>query len=211
MDHANQRSLCPAAEKKCYNCSKTGHFARMCQASKKQFVSQEQRRPPARTMAKYLSVGKKTDKENEKDNSSDSDFVFKTETTSKSILPTIPIQINGIKGKAEADSCSTANIIDEERFELLQNALKRELKLKPANTNVYAYGQDKPIPLIGSFEAEVKSIKHWQDNNCMFSDCQRKYEIKTTPQSRHKCKVRGPEDNKRSTSSEHLRYPNFCE
>ena len=158
MDHENQRSLCPAAEKKCYNCSKTGHFARMCQASKKQFVSQEQGRPPARTMAKYLSVGKKTDKENEKDNSSDSDFVFKTETTSKSILPTIPIRLNGIKGKTEADSCSTANIIDEERFELFQNALKRELKLKPANTKVYAYGQDKPIPLIGSFEAEEESI-----------------------------------------------------
>ena len=30
--------------------------------------------------------------------------------------------------------------------------------MKPANTKLYAYGQEKPIPLVGSFEAEVKSI-----------------------------------------------------
>ena len=68
------------------------------------------------------------------------------------------MRINGIKGQVEADSCSTANIIDEERFGLLQNALKKKLKLKPANTQLHAYGQEKPIPLVGSFEAEVESI-----------------------------------------------------
>ena len=30
--------------------------------------------------------------------------------------------------------------------------------MKPANTKLYAYGQEKPIPLVGSFEAEVESI-----------------------------------------------------
>ena len=30
--------------------------------------------------------------------------------------------------------------------------------MKPANTKLYAYGQEKPIPLAESFEAEVESI-----------------------------------------------------
>ena len=34
-----------------------------------------------------------------------------------------------LKAKVEADSCSTANIIDEERFKLLQNALEKKLTL----------------------------------------------------------------------------------
>ncbi len=28
----------------------------------------------------------------------------------------------------------------------------------------------------------------------MFLGCQSKYEVKTTPQSRHKCEIRGPDD-----------------
>ena len=65
--------------------------------------------------------------------------------------------INGVKGKVEADSCSTANIIDE-RFEFLQHALEEKLEVKPVHTKSFAFGQDKPVPLVGSFEAEVESL-----------------------------------------------------
>ena len=81
-----------------------------------------------------------------------------TTTTTKSSLPTVQVRINGIKGQVETDSCSIANIIDEERFGLLQDALKKKLELKPTNSKLYAYGKEKPIPLVGSFEVEVESI-----------------------------------------------------
>ena len=134
------------------------HFARMWRAPKKQPAFPKQKNPSSKIMAKYLGDGKAEEDKSQKDNSSDSDFVFMTTTTAKSSLPTVQVRINGIKGQVEADSCLTANIIDEERFGLLQDTVKKKLELKPANSKLYANGQEKPIPLVGSFEAEVESI-----------------------------------------------------
>ena len=76
-------------------------------------------------MAKYLGDGKAEEDKSQKDNSSDSDFVFMTKRTAKSSLPTVQVRINGIKGQVEADSCSTANIIDEERWPASECSEKR--------------------------------------------------------------------------------------
>ena len=45
-------------EKKCYNCLKTGNFARMCQAPKKQPAFPKHKNPSSEIMAKYLGNAK---------------------------------------------------------------------------------------------------------------------------------------------------------
>ena len=62
--------------------------------------------------------------QSKQDSSSDLDFVFQTKTNSgrKRILPTVGVKINDVKGQVEADSCSTVNIIDEEKFQRLQSS-----------------------------------------------------------------------------------------
>ena len=104
----------------------------MSRAPKKQPAFPKHKNPSSKAMAKYLGNRKAEEDKSQKDNSSDSDFVFMTKTMAKSSLPTVQGQINGIKGQVEADSCSTANIIDEERFGLLQKGLKKKLTLKPS-------------------------------------------------------------------------------
>ena len=96
------------------------------------------------------------------DSSSDSDFVFHTKTnvsSKRAILPTVEVKINGVKGHVEADSCSTVNIIDEEKFQRLQNASTNRIKLVTTNTEVYPYGQEKPLPLVSCFETEIESLR----------------------------------------------------
>lgn len=59
----------------------------------------------------------------------------------------------------EADSCSTANIIDEHKLEKLQSSLKNKIKaLHPKDTQLFAFAQKEPIPLAGRFDAEIESI-----------------------------------------------------
>ena len=50
--------------------------------------------------------------------------------------PTVAIKINGIKGHVDADSCTTSNIMDERRFELVQRKAKDKLLLVISGTIV---------------------------------------------------------------------------
>lgn len=100
--------------------------AKVCQAEKRQ-PTFRQRRVSIRNNAKYISEKKPKAEQAQDDNTSASDFVFKTRTSKPSkVLPTTPVRINGIKGQVEAETCSTANIIDEERFELLKMLWRRK-------------------------------------------------------------------------------------
>ena len=72
-------------------------------------------------------------KQNKTPSSSDSEFAF--QVSSKSYEPpTVEVKINGVKGRMEADSCSSANVIDESRFNKLQSWLADKITLKPTET-----------------------------------------------------------------------------
>ena len=90
-----------------------------------------------------------------------SDFVFHTKTKAPNkrvILLSVELKINRVKGHVEVDSCSTENVIDEEKFQRLQNASTNRTKLATTNTEVYLYGQEKPLPLVACFETKIESL-----------------------------------------------------
>ena len=70
----------------------------------------------------------------------------------------VEVCINRLKGKMEADSCSTANIMDEHKFKKFQSALEEKISLQPTNTQLYAFAPKEPVPLIGCFNAEIESV-----------------------------------------------------
>ena len=58
----------------------------------------------------------------------------------------------------EADSCSTANIVDEHKLEKLRRSLKNKIAARPTDTRLFAFAQREPVPLVGSFDVEIESI-----------------------------------------------------
>jgi hypothetical protein len=84
----------------------------------KEKAFQQQGKPCLNNTAKQLCENKASQKQDTGEDSSDSDFVFQAVMPCK-VLSTVQVRINGIKCQVEADSCSTANVIDEERFQLI--------------------------------------------------------------------------------------------
>lgn len=142
--HPGPRSRCPASGQECRSCKKKGHFSVKCMLKKKQ----ETGNPPRKnTHARQVQ---------ENTEQSDEDYAFSIADGKE--RPTVKVEIGGVKGKADADSCASTNVMDEHQFSTIQRASTEKLELSPADNNLFAYGQTQPLPLAGRFQATIKSI-----------------------------------------------------
>ena len=172
--HGGPRSSCPASGKTCAVCSKKGHFARQCKSNE---ANKKQQHPDqsSHQSSRYYKPFKKRYKQkahqvSDPQQDSDSDHVFKlhSEGHHTSQTPMVSVRLNGVKGKMDADSCATANIIDEVTLSKIQAKLTRKIELKPATTNLYAYAQQKPIDLVGCFDALIGNARTGQETTAEF-------------------------------------------
>ena len=154
----HDRSLCPASGKECMNCHKKGHFKKVCKSTQ-----------TAQTKPKYYNQRHSAAHIQGSDDSSDSAFHI-NDKQSSSPSPTVKIRINGVKANMEADSCSTANIIDETKLNLLQNKLgeNNQITLDPPDTTLYGFAAKEPVPIKGCFTANVESVQTGRKTTAKF-------------------------------------------
>ncbi|PFX19139.1 hypothetical protein AWC38_SpisGene16462 [Stylophora pistillata] len=114
------------------------------------------------------------------DSSSGSDFVFQLQPSipQSGSAPTVHVLINGINSKMETYSGPSAIILDEKKFQKLQDALKQKISLQPTDTKLYAFAQKDPVPLLGRFDAEIEGISTGKKTVTQF------LVVKGTPMSR---------------------------
>ena len=147
--HSKDRTTCPASRQECRKCHKFGHFERVCRSNTKS-NTQTQRKTQS---ASHIST-------EDCDSSSDSAFRISTNNYAQPSA-TVKVRINGIKANMDADSCSSANILDEIKFNILQDKLDQKnehITLTPADTKLYAFANKEPLPLLGCFNASVQSV-----------------------------------------------------
>ena len=136
--HIKTDPKCPARGKKCRKCKKENHFEKCCKA--KPFGKPNQNR---REKIRAVDVD---------ENDSSDDYIFTV--SSQHMKGDIRVDIGGITIPVIIDSGATVNIIDRNMWEYTKER-KVKCNNKLTNKKVYAYGNDKPLTVAGSFTADV--------------------------------------------------------
>ncbi len=151
--HNGGRNMCPAAGQECRQCHRKGHFKQVCR-NKPQYA-----RHVGDEASSETAVSTHED--------SDSDFSFAISSSGHQ-RPTVKVAINGVKGKMDADSCSSANVMDEKQFSTIVSSSSVPIKLHPVDRELFAYAQNKPIRLVGKFYGTITSISTGKSTEAEF-------------------------------------------
>ena len=147
---------CPTWGKTCHGCGKLNHLQSICNSSKqRQGRRQFQRRPRRQDKSRVNKVEQESD-----GSGSDGEYVKQV---------SVEYEINYIKGTVKqaqektmvkvmfsVDSGSSVNLIDEERFRLINKRSKTKLKLKKSKVKLFGYASKQPITVLGSFDAVLE-------------------------------------------------------
>ena len=126
---------CPALNEICKHCHKKGHFARVC-----------------RSKSNSTKVNALDDRDG--DESTDEEYTYRITLHSMrdKMQPLTEITIGNKTVTCLIDSGAGVNVIDTSSFNQLKN-----MHIQPTSKKIYGYRSSKPLPVVGKFEAEVKS------------------------------------------------------
>ena len=135
---------CPAKGKTCNYCHKQNHFVVVCMKKKRK----EQR-------IKQVRDNSNDDSEIESDaQSTDSEHAFGIQINKiRTKQPKVDISVNGRKCRMLVDTGSTINLLNE----TILNKMKTKPKLSKPDTDAYAYGQKRKLPIKGKFTGTIET------------------------------------------------------
>lgn len=158
---------CAAYGETCRKCGKQNHFARMCRSNAD---DRDDIKPRASGAGKSRVDQIQS---SDSDSSTSDEFVQTIETvrsTKKSAgkprqkinnidsYPTlVKLALNGVKTQMAVDSGASVNIMDEKRFQKIQERSVTKLHLRKCKTKIYGYASNKSIALAGKFDTIIEN------------------------------------------------------
>ena len=145
----------PALNKKCNNCQKQGHFARVCRSNAKPRKQETQRTSSKKKGYKAKGIRAIRSKDYNKDNKyldesdSEEEFVVCVGKESNRVQAVL----NGRKIKMITDTGCKQNIISSQ----LYNEQFKSYPLEKTTKRFLAYGQKTPLTCWGRFKASLKA------------------------------------------------------
>lgn len=133
---------CTAWGETCRKCKGKDHFERVCRSKPKKDDS----KPVERSKPKHVR---------QVESEVDDKYAFTVrDATDASSAARITVNIGGIPVEMIIDSGASCNIIDQSMWEMLKAKHIQCVSTK-CKTNLYAYGSNKSLPVIGKFTAQV--------------------------------------------------------
>ena len=127
--HKAADPACPAKDKVCRKCGIKGHFAKKCKTKESRTTNQ----------AKEVQV------------SEEYTFHINSEKTANHVM----LNVGGVDTRMLVDSGSSVNLIDKARWEQLKQQRVNCKTQKEVNKELYVYGSKVPLPLLGTFTANI--------------------------------------------------------
>ena len=89
------------------------------------------------------------------EDSSDDEYVFSLKGEKLRDLPKVSMKIEGVDVRMMIDFAASINILDERTLKLITG--QRKVKLCKATTNIYIYGSNSSLSILGQFKGEIES------------------------------------------------------
>ncbi|KAK7106395.1 hypothetical protein V1264_017657 [Littorina saxatilis] len=143
--HYAKDMTCPAKGKRCAKCKKLNHFALVCKSGRVNTVSEND------GACNIVHV--------------DDDDVCAFTVDGKKSLAVVDVVVGGVH---TFDSGASSNIVDKSTWENMKQKHIKCRSASHANTTgkqLYAYGSDTPLKILGSFEADI-SLQHFSEKAC---------------------------------------------
>ncbi|XP_011155764.1 uncharacterized protein LOC105193091 [Solenopsis invicta] len=147
--HKYTDEKCPARERICSKCGKSGHFARVCK-TRMETTSNSYRKSGQRKGVRRL------DEKTEEDENKHA-FSLRRKEIYAVDGKCVNAAIGGVTLNLLVDSGASCNIIDEKTWKCCKS---RNIKCKSEKTEngkkIYAYGQEKALDLLGEFYCDIE-------------------------------------------------------
>ena len=136
-DHPKDK--CPAKGERCRGCNGIGHFKSVCRSRKSK---------PQKERCRVMKVNELSAPHADDEGDSDAEYVFGVGPKSSTPSVNINLHDSGETFPFFIDTGASVNVIDEKTFKKLGCSLEH------TNTNIYAYGSDTPLKVVGKFSTE---------------------------------------------------------
>ncbi|KAI0225432.1 hypothetical protein LSAT2_023766 [Lamellibrachia satsuma] len=147
--HFARNAQCPARDQVCKRCGKRGHYAVCCKtqgSGRPKWKTSDTTNPKVKTC--YKVTGNRQGENRD-------DYAFTVDNTGNE-SGVVDLKVGGVAiTSILIDSGATCNIMDKATWEMLK---KEGVKYVSRRTNkkLFAYGQEKPIDVLGTFVAEIE-------------------------------------------------------
>ena len=139
-DHFAKSPKCPAKSAECHKCHREGHFASMCRTNVKNYNDNKRK-------INCIGVNQSEDADRE-------EYAFVWNNCSVQDSGLIDVNVGGVWCNFLIDSGSTCNVVNRSCWEKLR-AKHIKCKLEKTATRIYAYGPSNPLKVAGKFIADI--------------------------------------------------------
>ena len=140
---------CPAKRQRCRKCNNVGHFAACCKTK----MANQSKPAPRKVPQRGYQVNMMESSNEVPDSRESDDYIFGLKC--RDLNTQINVFVGDTKIPMMVDSGSSCNVIDKILWSKFKTTCSEPVRLYDVDRNIYAYGSENPLKILGAFKSDV--------------------------------------------------------